>query len=271
MALRGEGESWGAITIVCGLSNGRGVAAGIDLKVKAEVELIERDEVQLESFVLGKREEMGIKLVESLRDLLRSRYEFRGGIIARIFSEIPPERGLKSSSAVSNALILASLDAIGEKEDKMEILKMSVLLSRAAGITRTGALDDASASLLGGICAADSRKMEIVMRKEAPEIPVVLRIPEKRVPTSSVPDVSSSSSRFDELFSMVLSGRWMEAMLLNGYIMCSLLGYDRKVIDEAISLGALTASLSGKGPSFAAVCDEPERLSSWGNVVSILR
>ncbi|PNV77345.1 MAG: shikimate kinase, partial [Thermoproteota archaeon] len=126
-------------------------------------------------------------------------------------------------------------------------------------------------SLLGGICAADSRKMEIVMRKEAPEIPVVLRIPEKRVPTSSVPDVSSSSSRFDELFSMVLSGRWMEAMLLNGYIMCSLLGYDRKVIDEAISLGALTASLSGKGPSFAAVCDEPERLSSWGNVVSILR
>jgi shikimate kinase len=269
--LRGEGESWGAITIVCGLSNGRGVAAGIDLRVKAEVEILDEDKVCVESFVLGRREKTGVKLVESLRDLLRSRYEIKGGIRAKIFSEIPPERGLKSSSAVSNALVIAALDAIGERVDEMEILKMSVTLSRMAGITRTGALDDASASLLGGICAADSRKMEIIMRKEAPELPVVLRIPDRRVPTSSVPDLSNSSKRFDELFSMAISGRWMEAMLLNGYLMCSLLNYDRKIIDEAISLGALSASLSGKGPSFAAICDEPERLLNWGDVVSMLR
>lgn len=269
--MRGEGESWGAITIVCGLSNGRGVAAGIDLKVKAEVELLEKDEVDLESFVLGKRVKIGVELVESLRNFLRRRYEFRGGIKARVFSEIPPERGLKSSSAVSNALILAALDAIGEKVDSMEVLRASVLISKMAGITRTGALDDASASLLGGICAADSRKMEILMRKEAPMLPVVLRIPEKRVPTSSVPDLSSSSGKFDELFSMVLSGRWTEAMILNGYLMCSLLGYERRIIDEAISLGAIAASVSGKGPSFAAICDEPEKLLKWGEVVSRLR
>lgn len=269
--MRGEGESWGAITIVCGLSNGRGVAAGIDLKVKAEIELIEEDEISLESFVLGRREKTGIKLVESLRDLLRSRYGFRGGIRARIYSEIPPERGLKSSSAVSNALVIAALDAMGEKADEMDVLRMSVLLSRMAGVTRTGALDDASASLLGGICAADSRKMEILMRKRAPELPVVLRIPEQRVPVSSVPDLSGSSKRFDELFSIAVSGRWIDAMLLNGYLMCSLLGYDRRIIDDAISLGALAASVSGKGPSFAAVCDEPERLSKWGDVVSRLR
>ncbi len=263
------GEAYGAITIVCGLPLSRGIALGVDLKVEAEVELTEDDSEEMTSWVRGHRVRMGGELLRALRKILKL-FEFEGGLKVRITSEIPPERGLKSSSAVSNALILAAMEALGEKLEPLEILRLSVKLSRMAGITLTGALDDACASLLGGLCAADSKEMRIIARRRVPEFSVGILVPERRVPTSSLRsiDFSPYAGLFEEIFRKALEEDWIQAMTENGKAMCNILGYSQRPITEALRSGALGAGLSGKGPAFAAIF---EGEASWGNMVTRVR
>ncbi len=269
MDLRGVGEAYGAITVVCGLPLSRGIALGVDLKVEAEVELTEECCEEMTSWVRGRRVVMGEALLKGLRRILKF-FGFEGGLKAKINSEIPPERGLKSSSAVSNALILAAMEALGEKLEPLEVLRLSVKLSRMAGITLTGALDDACASLLGGLCAADSKRMRIIARKSVPEFSVGILVPRRRVLTSSLRDVNFSlyAELFDQIFRRALEGDWIKSMTENGEAMCSVLGYSRRPITEALRSGALGAGLTGKGPAFAAIFEGDV---GWGNMETRVR
>jgi shikimate kinase len=76
----------------------------------------------------------------------------------RTESEVPMAAGLKSSSAAANATVLAALDALGVADEvsREEACRLGVRAAREAGVTVTGAFDDASASMLGGVTVTDN-------------------------------------------------------------------------------------------------------------------
>ena len=86
------------------------------------------------------------------------KYHSDSGIYLKTISTLPVASGLSSSSATSNAVVMATLEALFreglvemDKLGPMEILKMGIDASLEAGVTITGAMDDASASFFGGL------------------------------------------------------------------------------------------------------------------------
>lgn len=75
------------------------------------------------------------------------------GIEISTKSDLPPASGLSSSSALSNAVTLATSELIVDEFDKkpmndLEIVNLAIDSSLEAGVTITGAFDDATASYL---------------------------------------------------------------------------------------------------------------------------
>src|ERR687884_112642 len=126
----------GAVSIVNAIATGKGSALGISLKVTAEVELRKGH---------GLRFTAGRDANTLLKNIIQSNM-----ISVRVDSEIPVGYGLKSSSAVSNAVALACSQI--EREDDINdyaILEVAVRSSLEAKVSLTGAYDDATACYFG--------------------------------------------------------------------------------------------------------------------------
>ncbi|HDI73615.1 MAG TPA: shikimate kinase, partial [Candidatus Korarchaeota archaeon] len=123
----------GAITVVNAIASWRGAAIGLDFEVVAEAEPFDSLTVLPDDPLL--REAASIALDEVGGE----------GVRVKVDSEIPVGWGLKSSSAVANATVLAVLALFKREVNLMKALKLSVNAARHAGVTITGALDDAAA------------------------------------------------------------------------------------------------------------------------------
>ena len=86
----------------------------------------------------------------------------------RIESEIPVAVGLKSSSAVSNAIVKSIFSLFNERNNPKAILDASCSASKHCGASLTGAYDDASASLLGGFVLTNNREFKILKHERIP-------------------------------------------------------------------------------------------------------
>lgn len=268
--MKGRALAYGAVTIVNAIASGMGAALSIKLKTIAEVELTEKHGIQVE--IIGAPEEEPRLSQESVRAVLRRSGAQSYGAHVTINSEIPIARGLKSSSAASNAVILATLVALKEEVDDMEVVNLGVDASLAAGVTITGAFDDASASYFGGAIVTDNRERKIIRRDEVDgDLRVILHIPREKLYTKDVNKqrLIKLGGIVNEIHHLAVKGRYWEAMTLNGLLYASALGFQPEVIVDAIEEGAIAASLSGTGPSFAAVChrDSVEAVRScWADL-----
>lgn len=77
-------------------------------------------------------------------------------------SEIPIGFGLKSSSAVSDAVALACSKLVKEEIEDHAVLDSAVLASLDAGVTTTGAYDDSTACYFGGFVVTNNRTRELI-------------------------------------------------------------------------------------------------------------
>ncbi len=255
--MKGRGTAFGAISIVNAIASGRGVTAGVRLKTDVTVQMVEGSGGWT-STINGRPVHSRLAL-EVVKVVLRSKgrdYRNHSGRIDTV-SEIPVGVGLKSSSSSSVATALATLAAIGETHyDSERVLNDSVEASLSAGVTVTGALDDAASCLNGGINHADNLGRR-VLRSEAinPPFKVLLKVPweRSRRGTASLDFVRKFSKLAETAFTMSENGDPWGAMVLNGIIYSSLYRYDTAPAMVALSLGALGSSLSGTGPSVAAV------------------
>jgi shikimate kinase len=182
--------------------------------------------------------------------------EKRFGAKVKTWSNIPIARGLKSSSAAANALVLATTAAISETLDDLEIVNLGVDASFDAKVTVTGAFDDACASYFGGIVVTDNLQRKIVSRLPLPKNLVVLF----HVPPQKAYSVNSNVERLRTVKPLVkvayeeaLAGKFWEALTLNGLFYSSAWGYDSSIALDALAAGALAAGLCGKGPAVTAV------------------
>lgn len=253
----------GAITVVNAIASWKGSAVGIEMNVMARAEVSSDLSVIPDDPLVVEAAKEGLRFVGG------------EGIKLEVVSEIPAGWGLKSSSAVANAAVLAVISAYGEKVRLIDAVRLSVRAARRAGVTITGAMDDAAASMLGGLVITDNMRDELLLRIPLPELEVAILLPSKESarPTSSIDArrISRYSSVVSSLMELLPKRLW-EAMTLNGLIYSELLGFDAEPALKAIELGALGAGLSGTGPAVAAVCrDCGEVAEHWSSLGRVMR
>ncbi len=255
MKQTGYAYAFGAGTIINAIAIWKGAAFGIELKTEAEVVLTDSKKIQ------GYMEEGGdTTLIERAVELTLKHFSTTSGAKVATKSEIPIASGLKSSSAAANAAVLATLDALGEKLEPIESIKIGVQAALDAGVTITGAFDDACASMLGGFVITDNKKMELISRVER-DSQVLVLAPEKKV-FSSATNVGRSRlmGRWVEMaYKEAVSGNYEKAMTLNGFLYCAALGFSTEPIMAALDVGIEGVSLSGTGPAYTAL-GSPELL-----------
>ncbi|MDR7665794.1 shikimate kinase [Methanosarcina sp. Z-7115] len=252
MTLEGHACASGAGTIINAIATWKGAAFGIDLKTFATVELSESD-IGISGYI-EEMPEGDARLIERCVEMTLERFGLELAGTVRTSSEIPLAGGLKSSSAAANASVLATLRAVGETLPPLEIVKLGVKAAKEVGVTVTGAFDDACASFFGGIVVTDNRRMEL-LRREEKESKVLIFAPARKA-FSADTDVRRSrliAPYVDIAYGLALEGDYEQAMTLNGFLYCGALGFGTEHMLRALECGVKGVSLSGTGPSYAAL------------------
>jgi shikimate kinase len=242
----------GAISIVNAIATGKGSALGISLKVTAEVELQKGHGLR---FITGRN---GDKLIKNIIQKTIPKKTVESNMISiRVDSEIPIGYGLKSSSAVSNAIVLAC-SQIAREEDINDntILEVAALSSLEAKVSLTGAYDDATACYFGGFTVTDNYSRRLIRKERAPENLYAIIIVPSSTTRGDVRKLRNLSDIFIDAFRFAESGQYWKAMKLNGVLASAALSSSYAPAMAAMEHGALSASISGNGPSIAAVGNE---------------
>ena len=248
----GRGTSWGGISFLNGIPTGVGAAAAVRLPVEVTVEATPSGEGIPEGLHRLCRESVRVlgEGTEGSPDL---------PLQVRVASSVPPGQGLKSSSAVSVALLRAIREHRGHTPlAPEELARLSAQVCRAAGWSVTGAYDDALASARGGMVVADVREDRALRLEDPPPgIAVLLWLPGGDHPDLTTlrqrwNGVSPSEARAAEREAR--AGRYFEAMEWNSQVVERTLGYPwgelrRRLRQE----GALAAGVSGNGPALAVL------------------
>jgi len=242
----------GAISIVNAIATGKGSALGISLKVTAEVELQKGHGLR---FITGRN---GDRLIKNIIQKTIPKETIESNMISiRVDSEIPIGYGLKSSSAVSNAIVLAC-SQIAREEDINDntILEVAALSSLEAKVSLTGAYDDATACYFGGFTVTDNYSRRLIRKERAPENLYAIIILPSSTTRGDVRKLRNLSDLFIDAFRFAESGQYWKAMQLNGVLASAALSSSYAPAMAAMEHGALSASISGNGPSIAAVGNE---------------
>jgi shikimate kinase len=258
----GKARANGAVSVVNAIITGHaGASLGVALHTEAKVTLLE-DVPEVEVVIDGGEAEDPTLARLVLKGVVAHLGEPDWGGRVETTSTIPSSRGLKSSSAAANAVALATNQAFqrydGRALDRAALLDVAITAALDAGVTITGAFDDASASMLGGLCVTDNKERRLLHREEVdPALAVVLLVPATRTPTRSVKDLPYEPFAPFALVAHGLAhrGRWREAMTLNGLVAGALYGTPPAWTRDALAAGALAAGVSGTGPAFAAIAE----------------
>ena len=240
----------GAISLVNAIANQKGATLGIDLKVVAEIEtspgkgiIIKSENKSLSSRLINKT----IKKIISKKDLEKNK------IVITLDSEIPTGYGLKSSSAISSVVALVCAKIFKPKFTDQQILLAGVEASIETKVSITGAYDDACSCYYGGFNITDNAKRKRMYFEKGPSnLIAVIFIPKNRK-RGNLKNLKLLSSVFENAWELARKTNYWEAMIINGLATALILNSDPKIITNLIEKGALAASVSGNGPSIAAI------------------
>jgi shikimate kinase len=262
----------GAISIVNAVASGRGASLAVKLPTFARVEAAEgkgywtviRNGRHLKS-------PLAVNTVTNAISMLGMDPEKYGGTVTT-WSKVPSGVGLKTSSSSSVAIALATLVAFGEHTyDADEVLRCSASSSLAAGVSLTGAYDDAASCLMGGVNFADNSARKVISSSRLGRtLKVLVKIPGGRSRRNLVRKtyLRKFSGVADSIFLTGKGGKTWKAMTLNGLLYSSIYGYPPHDAVRALSANALGAGLSGTGPAVAAVFNRERDLQllakDWG-------
>jgi shikimate kinase len=256
----------GAISIVNAIATGKGATLGVSLKVETEVEATRGKGIVIESDTKNLSSRLINKVVEKIvpkNDLEKTK------IRISLNSEIPTGYGLKSSSAISSVVALACAKLFNPRLDDSQILVAGVDASIETGVSITGAYDDACACYYGGFVVTDNYKRKIVHSEKGPRnLSVVIFIPKSRK-RGNIKNLKTQSMIFELAWNLAKNSDYWNAMILNGLATSAVLNSDPRIIAELVERGALGASVSGNGPSIAAVAKK-DNISSIKKVFSSL-
>lgn len=264
----------GSATIINAISTGFGSAFGIGLTIEAEAKFSSKgvhcssdlgaDPHLMNLCVEKVLDHYKIGSAKDFDDLIPSLDFGNGeGIEVKTKSNLPLGSGLSSSSALSNAVVMATAALVAsefclEPLTDIEIINYGIDASLEAGVTITGAFDDASASFFGGLTVTDNANREILHQERMPDYDVLVFMPDKEsLSGSSDVDRMKLVAPFVRMaFNKVIDGDYLEALTLNGLLYGNVLGFDNNIALDALQAGALASGLSGTGSSFVAIVDD---------------
>jgi shikimate kinase len=240
----------GAISIVNAIATGRGSALGISLKVTAKVSLENGRGIKLDN----RRED---KLISTIvYKTIPAEVIANNMISIKIESEIPCGFGLKSSSAVSNAIALACSRLVNKDICDFRVLDIAVDASLDAKVSITGAYDDATACYFGGFVLTDNYARKLISRERAPEYLYAIILVPQDESRSNIHRLSTLSDFFIDSFKLAEAGEYWKALKLNGVLASAALSLKYEPVLGALEKHALAAGVSGNGPSVVAVAYE---------------
>ncbi|MFB6146966.1 MAG: shikimate kinase [Halobacteriaceae archaeon] len=255
--MEGRAEAPAAGTVLNALATGTGSAFAIDRYVRAAVDIDpDADAVTGE---LAEDPDADTALIERCVEVAADHAGRSVGGTVRTESDVPQAAGLKSSSAAANAAVLATLSALDAAGavDREDAARLGVRAARDAGVTVTGAFDDASASMLGGLTVTDNREDLLRHRDEVDWAVLVWSPPERAYSADAdVEQCRQVAPLAETAAELALAGRYGPAMNVNGLAFCAALDRPTAPLVEAYP-HATGASLSGTGPSYVAVGDRP--------------
>ncbi len=265
--MKSKVQSPGSATIINAISTGFGSAFGIKLYVTAEVELKGSD---LSKITCSTDRNVDTTLMDICVRMVVERFtehykmdEIDTGVFVKTSSTLPVASGLSSSSATSNAVVMATSKALMDEYEfepdstafnDLELLNIGVDASLEAGVTITGAFDDASASFFGGLTITNNTERKILKMGRIEEQNILVYMPNRISPTakSDVRRMKLIAPQVKLAFKEALNGNIHNAMTLNGLLYCASLGFNPDMALDALDAGATAAGLSGTGPSFVA-------------------
>ena len=240
----------GAVSIVSAIANKKGATLGIELKVEVTIEtsegkgiVIQSENRSLSSRLINKT----IEKIVSKKDLEKNK------ITITLNSKIPTGYGLKSSSAISSAIALACAKIFKPKLTDKQILVAGVDASIESKVSITGAYDDACSCYYGGFNVTDNGKRKRIHFERIPSnLIAVIFIPKNRK-RGNLKRLKILSPVFNNAWELAKGKKYWESMTINGLATSAILNSDPKIIIDLIEKGALAASVSGNGPSIAAI------------------
>jgi len=251
--MEGRAVAPAAGTILNALACGTGSAFAIDAETTATVSL--DPDAETVRGEVAEDPDADTELIERCVELTTARYGDGEGGQVRTESEIPMAAGLKSSSAAANATVIATLDALDRAADvdRETACLLGVEAARDAGVTVTGAFDDASASMLGGVTVTDNERDELLAHDTVDCDALVWTPPERAYSADADIARCRRLAPIAELIAdLALDGDYGRAMTVNGFAFAAALDFPAEPMLEALP-DVAGVSLSGTGPSVVAV------------------
>jgi len=253
--------SHGAVTIVNAIATGKGAAFGINLETKATAELdgSEKISAKIKNFP-----DEDTELIEICAKKVMEFFGVDYGVDIETESNIPVARGLKSSSAAANAVVLAVAKAVKKEDpesefpDDLTLINLGIDAAIQVNVTITGAFDDASASYFGGYVVTDNARRKILKSGEMESLKVLLFVPDEKTYTKDV-DVEQTkllAKGVELAWEKALDGKLCSALTLNGLAYSATLGQSIDIALSAIKAGAMASGLCGTGPAVSALVNE---------------
>ena len=240
----------GAVSLVNAIANQKGATLGIALKVEVIIETSPGRGILIRS----KNKSLSSRLINKTIEKIVSKKELeQNKILVTLDSQIPTGYGLKSSSAISTAIALACAKIFKPKLTEQQILLVGVDASIESKVSITGAYDDACSCYYGGFNVTDNAKRKRIRFEKSPtNLIAVIFIPKNRK-RGNLKKLKILSSVFENAWELARKADYWNAMTINGLATASILNSDSKIITNLIEKGALGASVSGNGPSIAAI------------------
>ena len=250
--MKAVASCFGAGTIVNAIATGQGAAFGMALRATATAVVLPR----AQGVRVHVPPEADPRLAQGAARRVLRRSRRKAGLEVTVDSEIPISRGLKSSSAVANAVVLASARALGLDLEPFALIRIAVEAAYEAGVTITGAFDDACASFFGGIVVTDNRSRKLLKTDRFPgDLVAVVQVPRRMItkPSLAGTDFSSIRAEVEEAFRLALEGDYFHALERNSAAYAKVLEIDEGPAIRARAAGAMSAGISGTGPAIVAL------------------
>ena len=248
----------GAVSLVNAIANHKGATLGIELKVEATVETSPGTGINIQS----EKKSVSSRLINKTVEKIVTKKELeKNEILITLNSEIPLGYGLKSSSAISTAVALACAKIFKPKLTDQQILLAGVDASLETKVSITGAYDDACSCYFGGFNITDNDKKKRIHYEKIPEnLVAVIFIPKSRK-RGNLKSLHTLESVFQNAWELAKQSKYWDAMIINGLATSILLNSDPKIITNLLEKGAFGASISGNGPSIAAITNKENELN----------
>ncbi len=240
----------GAISLVNAIAIQKGATLGIELKVEVIIETNPGKGINIQS----ENKNLSSRLINKTIEKIVSKKELdENKIEVNLNSEIPTGYGLKSSSAISTAIALACSKIFKPKLAEKQILLAGVDASIESKVSITGAYDDVCSCYYGGFNVTDNFKRSRVKSEKAPtNLIAVIFIPKCRK-RGNLKNLKILSGVFEKAWRLAEKADYWNAMNVNGLATSATLNSDPNIIINLLEKGALGASVSGNGPSIAAI------------------